>query len=109
MRFNLTKPCSNCPFLKIDKTKGWLRENRIIQITEDILYNNKTFTCHKTLSKPEREQSHCYGALVMIDNYEADNNMLRIAGRLGLYDGQPAIDENVFKTVDDMLEWHEGI
>lgn len=89
MNFNLKKPCIDCPFVKGSSTNKSLAEGRIAGIVKD-LRTNHTFTCHKTLEKPKIEQSHCAGALIFLEREaqfgESQNQMLQIAGRLGLYD-----------------------
>lgn len=72
MRFNLTKPCSNCPFLK----KGGvpLRLERIREIhrlvTGTSPLGEGVFPCHKTVTR----------------EHESPNQMTRIALRLGSFD-----------------------
>lgn len=108
MRFNLKRPCENCPF-KSDV--GFLCRSRADEILSAVLYEGKTFTCHKTLGKKKIEQSHCAGALIMLEQNksreETDNQMVQIAIRLGLYD-QSIIDmSSDVHTPDSFLEAHQ--
>lgn len=47
MKFNMKRPCSDCPFRRdID---GYLAASRADDIAETMLHENNTFSCHKTL------------------------------------------------------------
>lgn len=107
MKFNLKKECENCPFSK-KCVKGWLGKKRIHEILENILYKGLTFTCHKTLSKKPRDQSHCFGAIVMVNNEKIENHMLTIAARLGLYKytTNDLQSKTIFKTKKDCIKHH---
>lgn len=85
MKFDLKKPCAECPFIKGSATNTTLAEGRLDGIVDDIR-DGATFTCHKTLEKPSREQQHCGGALIFLEREENPNQMMRIAERMGLYD-----------------------
>lgn len=89
MKFNLTKPCKDCPFVVGSSTNTSLAKGRIEGIVAD-LRSNHTFTCHKTLEEEKIEQSHCGGALIFLEREakfgESQNQMIQLAGRLGLYD-----------------------
>lgn len=86
MKFSLKKPCVDCPFLEGSSTNCTLSEGRLEEIKHDILYNDMSFTCHKTLDKPSREQQHCAGALAYLEVRNRPNQIMRIAERIGLYD-----------------------
>lgn len=86
MKFDLKKPCKDCPFIKGSSTNRTLSKERLDGIVDDISNNDMTFTCHKTLNLPEREQQHCAGALIYLEREDNPNQMMRIAERLGLYD-----------------------
>lgn len=85
MKFNLKKPCKDCPFLKGSSTNITLDEERLDGIVSDIR-NDMSFTCHKTLELPSREQQHCAGTLVFLERENNPNQMMRIAERIGIYD-----------------------
>lgn len=108
MKFNLTKPCSQCPFANKCR-KGWLGRKRAQDIANGVLHEDKTFTCHKTLDRKKADQSHCYGALVLVEKLGKPNNMLRIAGRLQLYKplGPHKWHNDVFETEKAMVDHHE--
>lgn len=99
MRFDLKRPCAECPFKY--SAGGYLTQERAIEIAEAILYGNKTFTCHKTISgnytddhyvepdqlaefKPEnRPDSHdeCHA-----EQYSPGQKDQHCAGALAFYD-----------------------
>ncbi|MFS0883264.1 hypothetical protein [Metabacillus niabensis] len=85
MRFDLKKPCKDCPFIKGSSTNVTLSEGRIEGIVKD-LRNDMSFTCHKTLDKPKLEQQHCAGAMIFLEKEDRPNQIMRIAERIGLYD-----------------------
>lgn len=85
MKFDLKKPCKDCPFIKGSSTNISLAEGRIPGIVQD-LRQDKSFTCHKTLEAPRHDQQHCAGALIYLEREQRPNQMMRIAERLGLYD-----------------------
>ena len=76
MKFNLKKPCKNCPFRK-DSEKSWLGKKRAEGIAETITSGKGTFSCHKTtgvvegVEVPQSKQSHCFGALQMLRNMDS--------------------------------------
>ena len=83
MNFNMTKPCRNCPFLTT--TLPYISTARAEEITEGVM-NDITFTCHKTLDKPDREHEHCAGAMIFLEKQNNPNQMMRISQRFGDYD-----------------------
>lgn len=84
MKFDLKKPCKDCPFIKGSATNTTLAEGRLEGIVDDIRAG-MTFTCHKTLEKRQSEQQHCGGALIFLEKENNPNQMMRIAERFGLY------------------------
>lgn len=79
MYFNFKKPCNNCPFLK-ESLHGWLGKERSTEISETIVSGVGTFSCHKTtgvttgVEVPQRNQTHCFGALQMLRNMDRLEN-----------------------------------
>lgn len=105
MKFELTRPCTQCPF-RSDRP-GFLRPARVHEIFRKITESQQSFTCHKTLSLSLREHQHCAGALILLEALEQPNQAMRIAERLGLYDRQRLdMDSPVFTDVDEMAEHH---
>ncbi|MFE5321605.1 hypothetical protein ACFQ88_23145 [Paenibacillus sp. NPDC056579] len=85
MKFNLKKPCRDCPFLHGSSTNVTLAEGRLEGIARDLM-SGLSFPCHKTLDLKSTNREHCAGALLYLEREERPNQIMRIAERLGLYD-----------------------
>lgn len=85
MKFDLKKPCKDCPFINGSSTNVTLAEGRLKGIVEDIR-NDMSFICHKTINKQCREQQHCACAMIFLERENRPNQMMRIAERIGCYD-----------------------
>lgn len=110
MKFDLKKPCDQCPF-RTD-VRPYLRPARVRQILNDILYQDAHFLCHKTVdysgdnggTETEKTQ-HCAGALILLEHQERPNQMMRIAERLGLYDRfKLDMEASVYTNPKDMIQ-----
>lgn len=83
MKYTMTSPCEDCPFLKKMIGFSLLRLNQFAQCA---------FPCHKTASNikgqfhANEKSVHCAGALIFLEKREMPNQMMRIAERLGMYD-----------------------
>lgn len=92
MKFNLVRPCKDCPF-RLDTPLGWLGSHAQV-IANELTEENKTFPCHKTTGIHECEShdpkydSHCAGALLVLEQSKQlnDNWALRLAQEWGLLD-----------------------
>jgi hypothetical protein len=92
MKFDLRRPCDNCPF-RTDINFPLERE-RVEEIVDSITRQDQTFACHKTTKHcpetgehiPSKKEQHCAGALILLEKTENPNQMMRIAERLGYYD-----------------------
>jgi len=117
MKFNLRKPCANCPFrTDLHTNYGWLSKARAEEISESM--KEKVFPCHNTtissdydddgeeiyISNP-KEQA-CFGAIVTLhqEGKLFDNQMIQIAIRLGLYKGYKNINTDL-PIVSDRQEF----
>lgn len=108
-KFDLKKPCANCPFRK--DIPFFLSKARATDIVNAVTKEDKTFSCHKTVTYGDDGESvftpkeqHCAGALILVAKTGAANSMLQIAERFGIYD--PAkidMDAPVYDTGDDMI------
>lgn len=91
MKYEMTKPCSDCPFLKVHRV-GYALE-RLKEFTTG------EFPCHKTAEyedlddegrgggyKAVPDSQHCAGALIFLEKRNAPHQMMRICERLGFYD-----------------------
>ena len=132
MRFDLKKPCPECPFTRA--AGGFLSEARARDIAETILHGDLTFTCHKHINGsypvdpetgeedpaagycPGGQDQHCAGALAFYDKLEAAradgdrtqrhvaNAMLQIAERLGLRDRSRLAPASLAQVYDSVEE-----
>lgn len=119
MRFDLKRPCANCPFRK-DSLPSWLGEARAEEIADAVLGRpGVTFACHRTTKfeegdegeehTPHPDEQHCAGAMILADRTGAANQMLQIAERLGIRnpdDLDPDAEELVFSDGDDFIDHH---
>lgn len=85
MRLDMKKPCRDCPFIKNSSTNQTLTPERLMDIKQDLLYQDASFTCHKTLDLPYHDHQHCAGALMYLEEKNRPNQWMRIAERLGYY------------------------
>lgn len=102
MKYNLTSPCSNCPFRK--DVDPYLHVERVRGILD------KPFSCHKTTTCKNRgnrhpEAQHCAGSLILHEKMEAPHQMMRIAERLRMYDRTKLnMDAPVYDKAAEMLK-----
>ena len=108
MKFDLIRPCDNCPF-RSDKV-AYLSEERVREICDSLLCD-MTFSCHKTNSYDDdgvvetKDSQHCAGALIFLERINRPNQLMRIAERLGFYDRRGLdMSAPVFKDADAMAE-----
>lgn len=90
----LTKPCSNCPFLKVGAIP--LRRGRLAQIIRDHERGGGEFYCHKTthgkgsyINESDEyygngKEAHCAGIDLFFYKTGRTNQMMRIRERIGL-------------------------
>lgn len=110
MKFDLRKPCANCPF-RTDINFP-LAQERVEQIVEAITDLDQTFACHKTVKHDDdgehvhsKNEQHCAGALILLERIQRPNQMMRIAERCGFYDRHKLeMDAPVFGSADEMIE-----
>lgn len=115
MRFDLTNPCSDCPFLK----QGGIRVHpeRVREIAGGMLDSQGVmFACHKTVDYDREDENvdplpggkqerHCAGALIFAEKNGNATQTMRITERLGLYDRRKLTgQELVFDTLEEMLQ-----
>ena len=105
MKFDLSKPCGNCPF-RSDKFFP-LHEDRVKQI----VYNASDFQCHKTVDYSDEKPSqgdkpqHCAGLSIMLEKMDRPNQTMRIAERFGAYDRDKLdMDSPVYGDIEEYLE-----
>jgi hypothetical protein len=84
MQYTKTEPCNECPFLK---GSGFTFKSLIAHAIGE-------FPCHKACKEDEEgnyvprsdKTPHCAGALIFLEKRKEPHQMMRICGRLGLYD-----------------------
>lgn len=122
MKFNLKKPCKDCPF-RNDKLhqKGWLGKERAEEIYQNLL-DGGNFPCHKTHDYScddgsgnfQHQEGHqfCAGALIMLENENTTfhSQALRMAVRFKLYNPDD-LDKNapVFKSGQEFVDYHKEL
>ena len=111
MKFQLTKPCDQCPFRR--GTPIRLTEARVHEIASQMLSTQGgTFPCHKTIDYDKYEDDgdlnpnscHCVGALVFAEKHGNATQYMRIAERLGLYNAATLLTKENQRLVFDTLE-----
>lgn len=123
MKYTMTKPCDACPFKRGSKLR--LDSDRVMEIGGQFTTGGQaTFVCHKTAEIEEREDGsggcyvpkhagadgpesqHCAGALIFAEKNGTPSQMMRIAGRLGMYNPGPlALNyDDVYDDLDEMLD-----
>jgi hypothetical protein len=102
MRFDLKRPCSDCPF----RRKGGirLRAGRIRELADVMLEQGAggSFTCHVTNPLRRTERQHCVGAILFAMKNRVETQVMQLASRLGLYDPLKGRKE-VFTTTEEFL------
>lgn len=115
MSYDLTKPCANCPFLRMGGVR--LTRGRTREIAQNMLSpNGNEFYCHQTLDyenedvdgdcagEPTDKTQHCAGALIFAEKNGTETQMMRICHRIGLYHPDDLQDsDKVFDTLEEML------
>ena len=107
MKYDLAKPCDECPF-RSDK-KFYLDSRKVTEIVDGLLYYNTGFSCHKTTTCKDRTAQHrnaqnCAGALIFLEKNNASTNTTRISERIGLYDRSKLdMDSPVYETKQEMI------
>jgi hypothetical protein len=84
MKYNLTAPCDQCPYLI---GSGFTYR----QLVE---HASGEFGCHKQCDSdndegvfmPREKTNHCAGALIFLEKRGTSHQMMRICERLGIYD-----------------------
>lgn len=116
MRFDLSKPCPDCPFRR-DCLRGWLGAPRAEEIADALLGRpGKSFACHQTTQFDEEgehrqheAEQQCVGAMILVEKTGAANQMLQVAERLGVRDPGRISEASrplVFDTRAEFIEHH---
>ncbi len=110
MKFNLVRPCADCPFRS--DIAGYLRAERAEEIADIITDGDGSFSCHKTNLYDEgygemvetAKSQHCAGALIFLEKQDNPNQLMRVAERIGVYDRHKLdMSAPVFDNADDFI------
>lgn len=109
-KFDLTRPCKNCPFRK--DIRPYLPANRCEEILNAITSEQRTFSCHETTGvkgNKKVEEQHCAGATILLEKIEKPNQWMRWMERLYMYDHNK-LDMNapVYDSLEEMQEAYDG-
>lgn len=91
MKYTMTEPCDDCPFLNTPNMKRGFTLRRLKE------FASGAFPCHQTASEIEDEEGgtefhaneksvHCAGALIFNEKRDGPNQLMRIMERIGVYD-----------------------
>lgn len=101
MKYDLKKPCGNCPFKT--KTMPYISTERAESISLGIM-NGGTFACHKTTQGDAVVEQHCGGAMIFLEKQNNPNQMMRIAERFRDYSPkQLDMEVSVYDSPEDMV------
>lgn len=109
MKYDLIRPCKDCPF-RTD-VRAFLTTARAREICDSLIRQQATFSCHKLNeyggdgeAREGASSQHCAGALIFLERMNRPNQMMRIAERLGMYDRSKLdMESPVFGTPAQMI------
>ena len=120
MKYDLRRPCPKCPFRP--DVPAYLRGGRAQEIATAIAAGGG-FPCHQTTVEVEDDEDDvegcdraptpdsqmCAGALLVMENLDAPNQIVRVAERIGLYDASK-LDRSApsFGSWMEFVEHHAG-
>ncbi len=116
MNYTMTKPCPECPFRRDGEGAKPVRllPARVEEIAGLMLGGRGDFPCHKTTEPDDSDEDggrcvtkdsvHCAGALIFAEKNETSTQMMRVAGRLGMYDPTKLDAASFAEVFDDMDE-----
>jgi len=116
MKFDLVRPCAQCPFRR--DVAPFLTVGRVVELEDALVRQQQTFACHKTVDYDNEsdehdedgepidfsdDEQHCAGAMILLEKLDKPNQMMRIAERIGRYDREK-LDMNapVYSTFTEM-------
>jgi len=112
MKFELTGPCSDCPF-RTDRP-FFLTASRAVEIGNSLV-EGAPFACHKTTdfkdddsATVKADSQHCAGALIVLERSGVYGQCQQIAESLGLYDkNKLEMDAPVFNKMAEFIKSNE--
>lgn len=107
--YRLIRPCARCPF-RTD-IPAYLHPERVEEIEQGLVRGE--FPCHETTGAEDEDgdrqhgdnETHCAGALILLEKLDRPSQMMRIAERLGLYN-RTKLDmaSPVYDTFEEMYQ-----
>lgn len=116
MKYDLTKPCKDCPFLNEKLGMFFSSGERAQDIVDGV--REGMFPCHKTTTWDEDSEGEtvqvrtpttqaCAGAMIALEHGGEPNQMMRIAERVGFYDATKLdMDSPSCTDLDEWVNWH---
>jgi hypothetical protein len=107
MNFKMTQPCAHCPFRH--DIRPYLTKAKVREIERSLV--QACFPCHETTKHDDEgeyvraeNETHCAGALILLEKLARPSQMMRIAERLRLYDRRRLnMKAPVFQTFKAMI------
>lgn len=115
---SLVRPCAKCPFRS--DIRPYLSAERVEQIEQEVIDEQKDFYCHATVDYSEDENEDdeesgqgriaddslvCAGMMILCEKMERPTQMMRISERLGGYRREKLdMKAPVFEDFDEMKE-----
>jgi hypothetical protein len=87
MRFDLVRPCADCPF----RSDRHFELRRSPELAREIFEQDQTFACHHTTQARRRRWQHCAGALILHEKQGRPNWRIRFAHAAGSVIRRPSI------------------
>lgn len=110
MRFDMQRPCNNCPFSLAPWAVRFLGRERAAEIAES-LQAGATFPCHKTTLEDERggriihpNEQMCAGAMIVCEKTQGPNLAMILARCLGWWGGRLDTNAAVVDSWDEFIE-----
>lgn len=113
-RFNVSQPCSDCPFR--EDVPPFLHPAPARDIVEALVLQGLPFVCHETVDydvEPDErvtaDTKHCAGAVYMLLSMNCPNTSIQIAERLGIFNTQdvPPPRVPVFSSAAAFVAHHD--
>lgn len=118
MKYDLRRPCPDCPF-RVDEP-GYLRTARAADIVNGLLSDDwSAFACHKTTVVAEDPETglmdrvrtpdtqHCAGAMIFLLHNDSPSVGMRMQAAMGLFDyDELDMDAPVARTAQEFIDHH---
>jgi len=108
--FDLKKPCSSCPFLKVNGEKFGLSKESL-----DEIFNGPAFQCHCSVDydhfddeirRQGENPQQCKGLMSLLAYEGMPNQIMQVAERFRVAAVDSHKCEGTFQTFDEAIEAH---